>query len=164
MAHLSIDDYRHLLAAEGWFELGNHIEADAELDFIAPRHRSNPSVLKLRWFIYAHAKQWAACCDVGSELCRLAPKDPFGWIHRAHALHELKRTEEAWEILCSVVDEFPADWRIRYDLACYACRLGLFDEAHGWLNEAFLTSGDPKRVKRMALDEPELRPLRKNRK
>ena len=37
---LAPPDSHHLLAAQGWLELGNHLEANAELEQIAPRLRS----------------------------------------------------------------------------------------------------------------------------
>ena len=38
---LPISDSRHLLAAEGWLDLGAPLEADAELDCIAPELRAH---------------------------------------------------------------------------------------------------------------------------
>jgi hypothetical protein len=49
-------DKFHLRAAVGWLELGNHIEADAELDNISPEWRACPAVLEVRWHIYSEAK------------------------------------------------------------------------------------------------------------
>lgn len=46
-------DRFHLLGAQGWLELGNHVEADAELDKITPPLRAHPAVLEVRWAIYA---------------------------------------------------------------------------------------------------------------
>ncbi len=54
----------HLQAAQGWLELGNHVEADAELDNIRPELRAHPEVLKLRWQVYAAAKKWEAALDI----------------------------------------------------------------------------------------------------
>ena len=44
---------------------------------------------------------------------------------------------------------------IRYNLACYACRLGRLKEAWEWLEDAFELS-DANQVKLMALDDPDL--------
>jgi hypothetical protein len=41
-------DQRHLEAAEGWIELGNHLEANEELENITPEHRAHPAVLEVR--------------------------------------------------------------------------------------------------------------------
>ncbi len=45
-----------LETADGWLELGNHVEANVELEKIAPQFRAHPEVLKVRWQIYAAAK------------------------------------------------------------------------------------------------------------
>jgi len=61
MKSLKRQDAIQLEAAEGWLELGNHREANGELERIAPQHQVHPDVLDLRWKIYATAKKWDAC-------------------------------------------------------------------------------------------------------
>jgi tetratricopeptide (TPR) repeat protein len=151
-------DSHHLNAAQGWIELGNHVEADVELEKIDPALRSHPNVLELRWQIYAKAKKWEACVDIGEALVRTAPDLPEGWIHRSYALHELKRTQEAADKLEAAAELFPSVWNIPYNLACYACQLGKHEEAWEWLEDAF-DLGDSKAVKLMALDDPDLAPF-----
>ncbi|MDB6027676.1 MAG: hypothetical protein JWM68_3899 [Verrucomicrobiales bacterium] len=148
-------DTHHLLAAQGWFELGNHLEANKELDNISPALRSHPGVLDVRWQIYAKVKQWEACVDIGEALVKLAPGSPESWLRRSVAFHGLRRFEEAAELLLPAVDAFPKDWRIRYDLACYACLLGNNEEAWNWLEQAF-DLGGAKQVKLIALEDPDL--------
>jgi len=46
---MSPADLRHLQAAQGWLELGNHLEANEELENITAKHRAHPAVLELRW-------------------------------------------------------------------------------------------------------------------
>ena len=46
MKGLEPPDSIHLQAAQGWLELGNHLEADKELDEIAPQLRTHPDVLE----------------------------------------------------------------------------------------------------------------------
>jgi len=152
---LESPDIHHLSAAQGWLELGNHLEADAELARITPALRSHPDVLELRWQIYAKAGKWEPCVDIATALVATVPGEPNGWIHRSHALHELKRTEQASDLLLPAVDLFPKNWLIRYNLACYACRLGNNEEAWDWLEDAF-ELGDGKAVKLMALDDQDL--------
>jgi hypothetical protein len=53
MKPLEPPDSLHLQAAQGWLELGNHIEANEELERIAQQLRAQPDVLKLRWEVYA---------------------------------------------------------------------------------------------------------------
>jgi hypothetical protein len=69
-------DSHHLLAAQGWLELGNHGEASAELEKVTPRLRAHPYVLEVRWQMYAAAKQWDAALDIASTLASCCPKTP----------------------------------------------------------------------------------------
>jgi len=92
-------DLMHLDAAEGWLGLGDHIAANEELEQITATKRSHPDVLGVRWEVYAKAKRWDACVDIAEAMVKLAPENSCGWIHRSFALHELKRTEEAYEKL-----------------------------------------------------------------
>ena len=160
MKELPLEDQRHLEAAEGWVELGNHIEANKELEQITPESRGHPAVLEVRWRIYAKAKKWDAALDVASALIKMLPELPLGWGHRSYTLHELKRTEEARDNPMRVVDKFPEDPIMRYNLACYECQLGRLEQAKNWLPKAFEV-GDSKELKLMALTDPDLEPFRR---
>ena len=78
-----LEDKRHLEAAQGWFELGNHLEANEELENITPKNRAHPAVLEIRWQIYAKAKKWDAALDIASALIQQVPEHPLGWVHRS---------------------------------------------------------------------------------
>ena len=73
-------------------------------------------------------------------------------------MHDLKRTKEAWNALLPVVDKFPDDPIIRYNLACYACQLGDLKEAWTWL-QAAIDLASKTDIRKMALDDPDLEPL-----
>jgi len=45
-------DSLHLQAAQGGLDLGNHVEANEELERITPQLRAHPDVLQVRWRIY----------------------------------------------------------------------------------------------------------------
>ncbi len=151
-------DLFHLQAAQGWVELGNAVEAGAELRKLGPERGNHPEVLKVRWGICAVKKEWEAAADLAAALVDLEPEVPLGWVHRSYALHELKRTEEARDNLLSAVDKFPASATMRYNLACYECQLGHLAAARAWLEKAFRL-GDPAGMKACALDDPDLEPL-----
>jgi tetratricopeptide (TPR) repeat protein len=76
----------------------------------------------------------------------------------AFALHELKRTSEAYETLIPVVEKFPGDWLMRFNLACYSCQLGNLKEALMWLEKAMTLAGDQD-VRQMALADKDLEPV-----
>ncbi len=151
-------DQHRLRAAQGWLELGNHQEAAAELEDLTPAARAHPAVLELRWSIHAKAKDWTRCVEIGQAQSRVAPENASSWINVAFALHELKRTEEARQMLLSILERFPAEWIVPYNLACYCCQLGDLTGSRDWLAQA-LKLGDAKQIRAQALDDPDLAPL-----
>jgi tetratricopeptide (TPR) repeat protein len=159
-AHLALEgaDARHFCAAQGWLELGSHIEANAELEKITPANRTRVNVLHLRWHIYAKAGQWDACLDLGEALVKLAPSAPQGWINRSVALHVLNRTQDAFDLLEPAAELFSGEWLVRYNLAAFACNLGRQEEMLVWLGKAFKV-GNARAMKLMALDDPDIEPF-----
>jgi tetratricopeptide (TPR) repeat protein len=151
-------DSHHLMAAQGWLELGNQVEAGEELEKVTPRLRAHPYVLEMRWQIHAAAKNWDAALDIASTLVQLLPENSFGWVHRSYCLHELKRTREARDELLPMVEKFPDEAILRYNLACYECQLGRLEQAKGWLEKA-VEVGGARKIKLMALNDPDLAPL-----
>jgi predicted Zn-dependent protease len=158
MERLPPPDCHHLRAAQGWLELGNPREATAELSRLTLEFHSHPEVLDVRWHIQAHAKQWEACVDLAKTSIQLDPDRPEAWIHCAFALHELKRTQEAFDGLRSAAHRFPTVWTIPYNLACYCAQLGRLDESRSWLRKAMAL--DAETVKRAAAADSDLAPLR----
>jgi tetratricopeptide (TPR) repeat protein len=156
--NLTTSDKFHIRAAEGWLELGNHIEANEELENITPALRGHPEVLSLRFQIYSKAEKWDYAAEIARAISEMLPDNPYGPFHLAFSLHELKRTKEAYDVLISVVDKFPDEHLMRYNLACYSCQLGDLKEAYQWLEKAIDLTGK-KDIRQMALDDKDLEPL-----
>jgi tetratricopeptide (TPR) repeat protein len=161
MNELSLAELHHLQAAEGWLELGSPLEAEGELEQIAPHRQAHPAVLAARWQLDATAGRWDRAYQIAGTLTELAAEDISSWVWRAYALRRMPGggIEPARELLLGVVEKFPREWTICYNLACYACQLGNPEEARGWLAKAF-ARGEARALKRMALDDPDLEPLR----
>jgi tetratricopeptide (TPR) repeat protein len=155
---LSPPDSHHFNAACGWFELDNHAEAFAELDRISNPAQIHPDVLTLRWEIFAAEKKWQEALEIGRALVQLAPERADSWIKQSYALHELKRTQEAWDALHSVSEHFPELSTIPYNLACYACQLEQIPVALNWLKRA-MKAGGKDRIRKMALSDHDLKPI-----
>jgi predicted Zn-dependent protease len=151
-------DNHHLDAAEGWLELGDAASASREIQNIAPELRLHPEVLNVRWLILAKDKNWENCLVIAGAITRLMPASPVGWIHLSYTLHELGRTQEAWDNLSIVAGRFPLDCTMAYNRACYACRLGNLIDARQLLARA-MKLGDSGQVKQTALSDNDLKPL-----
>ena len=147
-----------LEAAEGWLMLGNPIEAHEELEKVTGNASYHPAVLSMRWQVYAAARWWEAAYVVAKALCELAPHSAEAWICQANTLRNYKGVIEAWSMLLGVVNKFPKDAIIRYNLACYASQLGLLEESCGWLVQAFEME-EAVQLKLAAIYDPDLQPL-----
>ena len=106
------------------------------------------------WLIYQKVENWELCENIASALVKLAPERTTGWIHRSFALHEMKRTQEAYDELKPALDTFKKEQLVWYNMACYACVLGDKEEARGLLGKAIELGGDA--VKVQALNDPDL--------
>ena len=152
-------DSFYVEAAQGWLELGNYPEAEAELNQVSTEAAAHPEVLHVRWHIKARQKNWEACIDIGRKMLEVAPDNSSGWINYANALFYLKRFKDAFDALYPALEKFPDNPHIPYNLACYECQLGHMERAFVWLRKA-LRSGSSD-LKEMAANDPDLEPLRK---
>lgn len=108
--------------------------------------------------IYLEAKKWKLMLAVAETLATQLPDELDAWIHRSYALHELKRTQEAFDQLRPALERFPGEWLVPCNLACYLCQLGRVPEARPLLEKALEL--DPTRDrKQQALEDPDLAPL-----
>jgi hypothetical protein len=158
MNPLTNPDKFQVEAAEGWLMLGNPIEAHEELEKINGENSHHPAVLAMRWQVYAAARWWEAAFVVSKALCELAPQSAETWICQANTLRNYKGVVEAWSLLLGVVNKFPKDAIIRYNLACYAAQMGLLEESCGWLVQAFEME-EAVQLKLAAIYDPDLQPL-----
>ena len=158
MRALQPPDTFFVQAARGWLELGNASEAQSELDKVRAKNREHPEVLEILWELCARRGEWERCVELASKVVKEAPNRLQGYIQLAYALHRCKRTQEAWNTLFPVAENFPNDATIKYNLACYATQLGRLWEAEQWLKLAF-TVGNEKELRSLALQDPDLKPL-----
>ncbi len=158
MNSLKRTDILRLEAAQGWLELDNYLEAEAELNEIAPQVRKHPDVLEVQWKIYAKAREWDICLEIAENLTDSAPRRSTGWLYLAASLEALHQPEEAYETLVGVASDFPDNAAIPYQLASYAVELHLLEDARIWLDQA-LKGGESKELQLMALNDPALQPL-----
>jgi hypothetical protein len=160
MQKLEPPDTHYFLAAIGWMELGNLVEAQAELAQISPAQQEHPDVLEVRWLVSAEQKRWEEGLQIAQALLRRAPKRSSGWLHQAYALRRVPDggVQKAWEALLPASDKFPKELIIPFNLSCYACQLQQLDTARDWLKRAVAVGGKEK-IKQMALKDSDLEPL-----
>jgi tetratricopeptide (TPR) repeat protein len=158
MNELPHPDHQFLEAAEGWLGLGDWREASLELAQIQPQFHTHPAVLEIRYKIHAEAKQWERAVAVAQQVRDRLPNDLWGHFYTAYAQHELKHTRAAYETLYAVAANFPKDYLVCYNLACYACQLGKLEEAMRWLKQA-MSLADKRNLTEAALQDPDLQPL-----
>jgi Flp pilus assembly protein TadD len=153
-------DSHHLSAAIGWLGLGNVVEAGMELKKIAPQFGSHPDVLAVQCDIHLQAGNWDAAAEIAGALTRLEPQEPGVWISLAYATRRRIGGDisQARAILIQAQRTFPKEPIIAYNLACYGCQLGDLNAARLWLEKACVL-GDARQIKRMARQDPDLKPL-----
>ncbi|MEI6078897.1 MAG: tetratricopeptide repeat protein, partial [Verrucomicrobiota bacterium] len=156
MKELNQSDKFHLRAAEGWLGLGDTVSASSELENISPKFRAHPAVLLMRCQIYQDEERLDAVIEVADTLVKKHPDIEAGWILRSYALHEYRRTREAYDLLVPGADRFPNRTAFHYNLACYACQLGQLQEAMQRLQRAIEVSGKKKEIILDAVNEPDL--------
>ncbi|HEV2329946.1 MAG TPA: hypothetical protein VGY56_14285 [Verrucomicrobiae bacterium] len=159
MKELSFDDARRLREAEGWLELGDAASADDELKAITPGEWTHPAVLQVRYALYAKRGEWDMATEMGEELATALPDIAGSWINLAYATRRKSdgSIPKAKEILLAAEPLFPRECVIPFNLACYCSQLNEFEQAEQWLKKA--AAIDEKTVRKMAADDPDLKPL-----
>lgn len=150
-----------LRAAEGWIELKLPAEALLELEAIDPSERELLPVLEMFWRVYTEWHKWQPAYEVAVRLVEQFPETVGGWIDRAYALRRMKGggLEPAFEALLPALKLFPLEPVIPYNLACYCAQMEKVIEARDWLEQAMVI-GDRKVLRKMALADPDLEPLK----
>ena len=160
MQKLEPPDTHYFLAAIGWMELGNVVEARAELAQVSVAQQEHPDVLEVRWSIAAKQEHWEEALEAARALLHCAPKRSSGWLHQAYALRRVPdgSVQKAWEALLPAFNKFPKEPMIPFNLSCYACQMGQIDVARDWLKRAAAIGGKEK-VIGIALNDSDLQPL-----
>jgi predicted Zn-dependent protease len=153
---IDIAHKRLLLAAQGYSELGLPELALDELQLLPEEVRSSPLGVESRLSVLMQAKRWKPALAAGRELCRIAPDKNAGFIHSAFCLHEMGKSREALELLCSGPASLKAEPTYHYNLACYEAALGNIEQARAHLNVSFAMD---KSLKDFARTDPDLKPL-----
>jgi tetratricopeptide (TPR) repeat protein len=145
-------------AAKGWLQLGDVASALKELTYLDSSLKNHPDVLLLRWDIHAALGNWNEAYEIALALIKIIPEDVKSWFNRAEALRHIAGgcIGAAYETLLPGAKIFEENYLFHFWLARYACLAGKIREARHWL----LRAGVLGSVKKIALEEPDLQPLR----
>ena len=147
---------RHLLAAEGYIDLGMYNEAGAELRALDPAYFALEPTLVLQLCVYAGLHQWQPAQELATALAKQDPENPQWAIWSASAACRLQSVEAAKGILLEALVSHPDNANIHYNLSCYETRLQHYWKAQRHLARAIQI--DP-RFKLVAMDDADLEPL-----
>ena len=147
---------RHLMAAEGYVELGMHLEANGELEEINADFRHLPEVLAIRLQIYRALEKWDLMQVVARALARQEPENVHWAVSWAYATRRAESIGAAKAILLEAVEQYPVEAILHYNLACYECVLGEMEVAQARLYHALKL--DPSFRLKALMDE-DLAPL-----
>lgn len=147
---------KQLQAAVGYLELGMMVEANDEIENLAPELKNSSAVLGVRMEIYRAAEKWSLMEVVARELWKRHPDEPVYWNDLAWAVRRADSINAAQKILLDAVERFPGDAMTHFNLGCYACQLGAIEEAKSRVGKAIELDA---KFKLLALDDPDLAPL-----
>lgn len=159
ISKLTPPDSFYVHAAQGWLGLGDADSALDELAQVSPRNSEHPSVLLIRYEIYAKTKEWTLAALAAEKLTTIVSERSDVWIWYAYATRRQPGggVLAAKEILVSSESNFPDEFLFPFNLACYCSLLGLFEETAMWLKKAAKLGNS--KVKRMATEDEDLKPF-----
>jgi hypothetical protein len=141
-------------AVNGWFDLGNYVEAFNELDKLPPKHRASNEAMGLRCCIYRKLERWQELEIVAAGCSgRKIEQIPFA-CHHTWALLMHNRPLEALAALEKV--PYTCAPELLFSRACVLCALGEVDQSRNFLSDAIIFSIDSNAMKLRALGEPML--------
>ena len=152
---LTLDDIRHLDAAESRLDRGDYANCFDELERIDFNSRDDQRVLALLWKLYNASGQHVPAATLALDVQRLFPDEPAGYLWRSISLTKLGCTQEAYDSLAPVAGKFDGLGVVPYTLSVLAAQLQRMELAYDWLAKAFATpEGDE--FKMLSLEEKEL--------
>jgi len=121
---LSFELQRALEAVEGYLHLGMPEEALKELNEAGIEDQFETATLRARIRVLLHMKRWRDAEALSEKGISLHPEENEFMVQRAFALHQLKRGDDAVNVLLAAPDWIRRTGILHYNLACYEAKLG----------------------------------------
>jgi predicted Zn-dependent protease len=123
-------------AAIGWLELGNAVEAQAELDRLSFAARALPEVKVVLWKVLAAQQKWDRSLEVARELLGSNSTRPTSWICLAFSLVHTCGVAEATRALTEAAANLPESNRsVPSFLSRQTERLAASPDPNRWLRK-----------------------------
>jgi tetratricopeptide (TPR) repeat protein len=147
---------RALNAADGYLYFRMFNEALEELESIDLSEQDEAAVLLARIRLLLHKRQWHSAEELSQHGAGLHPEEGEFTVQRAFALHQMRKGEEAVEVLMSAPDWIRRTGILHYNLACYEARLGDLSIARQCIDAAIQINEG---IKKSARLDPDLQAL-----
>ena len=160
MQPLTSEDYARLQAAREALGQKEFSWARFELDRISEGGQGHPDVLDALVLIYSGLGNHEKAVEVARRLTEggKAIDRSSVWLALGDSLHQLGRTQQAYETLKEFAAHGAQGGMIHYRLALYACLLGKSEEAQGHFRRVMSTP-EGERLKREAMGDERLRDI-----
>jgi len=147
----------HWSRAIGYLKLRMLDQAENELNFLPDEMPWTKNRRSLLVEIFMVRKDWLEMKKNAHSLKMEFPTDVEWWIADAYATRRCEGIEKAREILLDGLVHHYENAMIRFNLACYACKLGSHGECLDFLKEAVKRD---QRYKLMAMEDEDLEDVR----
>jgi len=147
----------HWSRAIGYLKLRMLEQAENELNFLPDEMPWTKNRRSLLVEIFMVRKDWLEMKKNAHSLKMEFPTDVEWWIADAYATRRCESIEKAREILLDGLVHHYENAMIRFNLACYACKLGSHGECLDFLKEAVKRD---QRYKLMAMEDEDLEDVR----
>lgn len=127
---------RHLIAAEGYLELGMPRDALWELGAIEGDREGDAHVLRLRLRAMNGLGDWAPCEALARDAARRYPEEGEFFLHWAYALRKTRPKAGAGEVIAAAPEPLRRSGVLHYNLARFEAQEGNIEDARGYLAEA----------------------------
>jgi tetratricopeptide (TPR) repeat protein len=155
MSSMKLD--RHIKVVEGYLGLHMYDEALSEFKQIKAEFGiENSEVSKIEMKIWFFLERWNDAIQAGEKARMTCPQDSEVFILSAHALHEVKRTEEARHVLLHGPSGMDQLGIYHYSLSCYEAQMGMLKSARNHLRTALKIEPS---FEQLALQDTNLAPL-----
>ena len=152
-----LDPNVHWSRVIGYVQLEIYEEALIELCMIPDDENWSKRKRMMEVEIFQHLEDWKSMVQVAHGLRLEFPEEVDWWIADAYATRRNESVQRAREILLEGLVCHYEDGTIRYNLACYACKLGSIGECMDFLKEAVKRD---ERFKLLAMEDEDLESVR----